>query len=318
VSRNGVVSLSRKSYVERFEEEVKSLCEKRNAVILAHNYQSPEVQDVADFVGDSLELAMKVLRVDADVIVFAGVSFMAEVAAILNKDKTILHPVPKAVCPLADFLDVETVKKFREKNPDTPLVLYINSYVDTKMYADYIVTSASALKLISKLDADRILFGPDKNLCSYVAKRTGKNIIPVPSNGYCYVHEHLINRYHVEKARCEQPNAELLVHPEVSPEIQEIADYVGSTSQMLREVGESRRSGFLLGTEEGFSYRAKRLYPDKEIHPVNPEAVCADMKKITMLSIKKSLETLEPKVVIKKKVEEKVRNILKKSLEMVK
>jgi quinolinate synthase len=313
-----VVSLNCKSYVERLEEEVKSLCEKHNAVILAHNYQSPQVQDVADCVGDSLELALKALNTDADVIVFAGVSFMAEVAAILNKDKIILHPVPKASCPLADFLDIETVKKFRDKNPDAPLVLYINSSVDAKMYADYIVTSASALKLISKLDADKILFGPDKNLSSYVAKRTEKNIVPVPSNGYCYVHEQLINRYHIEKAKSEQPNAELLVHPEVSPEIQEIADYIGSTSQMLREIGESRRSGFLLGTEEGFSYRAKRLYPDKEIHPVNLEAVCADMKKITMMSIKKSLETLEPKVVIEKKVEEKVRNVLEKSLEMVK
>jgi quinolinate synthase len=313
-----VVSLGCKSYVERLEEKVKTLCEKRNAVILAHNYQSPQVQDVADFVGDSLELAVKALNTDADVIVFAGVSFMAEVAAILNKGKIILHPAPKAVCPLADFLDIETVKKFRDKNPGAPLVLYINSSADAKMYADYVVTSASALKLISKLDADKILFGPDKNLCSYVAKRTGKNIVPVPSNGYCYVHEQLINRYHIEKAKGEQPDAELLVHPEVSPEIQEIADYIGSTSQMLRAIGESRRSSFLLGTEVDFSYRATRLYPDKDIYPVNPEAVCADMKKITMLSIKKSLETLEPKVIIEKKVEKKVRKVLEKSLEMVK
>lgn len=151
-----------------------------------------------------------------------------------------------------------------------------------------------------------------------MAKRTGKKIVPVPSNGYCYVHEQLINRYQTEKAKGEHPDAELLVHPEVSPEIQEIADYIGSASQILREIGESRRSKFLLGTEEGFSYRATRLYPNKDIHPVNPKAVCADMKKITMLSIIKSLETLEPKVIIKKKVEEKSRNILEKSLEMMK
>ena len=157
-----MVSLNCKNCVERLEEEVKILCEKRNAVILAHNYQSLQVQDVADFVGDSLELAVKALNTDVEVIVFAGVSFMAEVAAILNKDRIILQSVPKAVCPLADFLDVETVKKFKEKNPDAPLVLYINTSADAKMYADYIVTSASALKLISKLDADEILFGPDR------------------------------------------------------------------------------------------------------------------------------------------------------------
>ena len=297
--------------------EVENLSEKRRAVIFAHNYQSPEVQDVADFVGDSLELARKAVNVDADVIVFAGVSFMAEVAAILNEEKTILHPVREAGCPLADFLDVETVKRFREKYRDAPLVLYVNSYADTKMYADYIVTSASALELISKLDADTILFGPDKNLASYVARRTDKKIIPIPTNGYCYVHEKLISRYHIEKAKDEHPSAKLLVHPEVSPDAQDLADYIGSTSQMLREVVSLKGDEFLLGTEEGHSYRTKKLYPDKEIYPVNPGAVCFDMKKINLQNIKKSLETLKPKVIIKKKVNEKVKYVLERSLEML-
>lgn len=310
--------MNRKSYVEKLKREIENLSEKRRAVILAHNYQSPEVQDVADYVGDSLELARKAVNVDADIIVFAGVSFMAEVAAILNEDKTILHPVREAGCPLADFLDVETVKRFRDKYPDAPLVLYVNSYADTKTYADYIVTSSSALKLISKLDADTILFGPDENLSSYVAKRTNKKIIPVPSHGYCYVHEQLISRYHIEKVRDEQPSAKLLVHPEVSPEIQEIADYIGSTSQMLRAVGKLKGKKFLLGTEEGLSYRAKKLYPNKGAYPVNPGAVCVDMKKITLLNIKNSLETLKPKVVIEKKVNEKIKAVLEKSLEIIK
>jgi quinolinate synthase len=143
-----VVSLKYERHIERLKLEVEDLREKRRAVILAHNYQSPEVQDVADFVGDSLELARRAINVDAEVIVFAGVSFMAEVAAILNEDKTILHPVPEAGCPLADFIDVETVKMFRNDYPDAPLVLYVNSSADTKTCADYIVTSASALKLI--------------------------------------------------------------------------------------------------------------------------------------------------------------------------
>lgn len=306
------------SHVERLKLEVEDLREKRKAVILAHNYQPPEVQDVADFVGDSLELAIRAVDVDAEVIVFAGVSFMAEVAAILNEDKTILHPVREAGCPLADFLDVETVKRFREKYRDAPLVLYVNSSADTKMYADYIVTSASAHKLISKLDDDTILFGPDKNLASYVEKRTDKKIIPIPSDGYCYVHEQLISRRHIERARDEHPNARLLVHPEVSPEAQELADHIGSTSQMLRAVGRLKGDEFLLGTEEGHTYRAKTLYPSKEIYPVNPEAVCIDMKKITMENIKKSLETLKPKVIIEKKINEKVKEVLDRSLRLIK
>lgn len=306
------------SHVERLKLEVEDLKQKRRAVILAHNYQSPEVQDVADFVGDSLELARRAVDVDAEVIVFAGVSFMAEVAAILNEDKTILHPVPEAGCPLADFLDVKTVKRFREEHPDAPLVLYVNSSADTKMYADYIVTSASALKLISKLDDDTVLFGPDKNLASYVEKRTDKKIIPIPSDGYCYVHEQLISQRHIEKARDEHPNAKLLVHPEVSPEAQELADYIGSTSQMLRAIGRMKDDEFLLGTEEGHIYRAKTLYPDREINPVNPRAVCTDMKKITLENIKKSLETLEPKVIIDKKINEKVKEVLDRSLRLIK
>lgn len=304
-------------HLDRLKMEVEKLREKRKAVILAHNYQAPEVQDVADYVGDSLELARMAVKVDAEVLVFAGVSFMAEVAAILNEDKTILHPVQEAGCPLADFLDVETVKRFKDKYRDAPLVLYVNSSADTKMYADYIVTSASALELISKLDADTILFGPDKNLASYVANRTDKKIVPIPSDGYCYVHEKLISPYHIKKAKDKNPNARLLVHPEVSPEAQELADYIGSTSQMLREVGRYKGDEFLLGTEEGHSYRAKKLYPEKEIYPVNPEAVCLDMRKINLQNIKESLENLKPKVTIKKEIKKKVKHVLERSLEMI-
>jgi len=312
-----MIQLNCESHLDRLRMEVEKLREKRKAVILAHNYQAPEVQDVADYVGDSLELARMAVKVDAEVLVFAGVYFMAEVAAILNEDKTILHPVQEAGCPLADFLDVETVKRFKDKYRDAPLVLYVNSSADTKMYADYIVTSASALELISKLDADTILFGPDKNLASFVANRTDKNIIPIPSDGYCYVHEKLISRKHIEKAKDKNPAARLLVHPEVSPEAQELADYIGSTSQMLREIGSFKGDEFLLGTEEGHSYRAKKLYPEKKIYPVNPEAVCVDMRKINLQNIKESLENLKPKVTIKKEINKKVKYVLERSLEMI-
>jgi quinolinate synthase len=252
------------------------------------------------------------------VIVFAGVSFMAEVAAILNEDKITLHPVQEAGCPLADFLDVETVKRFSDEYPDAPLVLYVNSNADTKMYADYIVTSSSAIKLISKLDDDAILFGPDKNLASYVEKRTDKKIISIPSDGYCYVHKKQINCRYIERARAEHPNACLPVPPEVSPEAQELADYIGSTSQMLRAIGRLKEDEFLLGTEEGHTYRAKTIYPEKEIYPVNPRAVCVDMKKITLENIKKSLETMKPKIIIEKKINDKIKEILDRSFRMIK
>ena len=310
--------MTHEGYVGRLKREIRDLCEKRGAVILAHNYQSPEVQDVADYIGDSLELARKAVNVDADVIVFAGVSFMAEMVSVLNEDKTVLHPVREARCPLADFLDVRTMKKFREKNPDAPFVIYVNSYAKAKAYADYIVTSASALNLISKLDADTILFGPDKNLASYVAGKTNKKIIAVPPHGCCYVHEYLISRYDIEKARDEWEDAKILVHPEVLPENQKFADYVGSTSQMLRAIGNLDGNSFLLGTEEGLSYRAKNLYPDKEIYPVNPRAICIDMKKINLLNIKRSLETNKPKVYLRKKMREKIKSILEISMEMIK
>ena len=307
-----------KGYVEKLMTEIRNLCEKRKAVILAHNYESPEVQDVADYVGDSLELARSALKTDAEVIVFAGVSFMAEVAAILNENKIVLHPVKEAGCPLADFMNPQIIKRFKDKYPGSPLVAYINSYVETKFHADYIVTSASAVKLISKLDADTILFGPDKNLALYVAKKTGKNIIAVPRNGHCYVHEYLISRYHIEKVKDENPTAKLLVHPEVLPENQEVADYVGSTSQMLAAIERLGGKKFLLGTEEGLAYRARKLHPDMEVMPVNPRAICIDMKKINLLNIKRSLETLKPRVHIERDVREKVRSTLEESLRLIK
>ena len=305
-------------YIDSLKEEVKRLKRRRNAVILAHNYELPEVQDVADYVGDSLELARKAINTDADVIVLAGVYFMAEVSAILNPDRTVLTPNPDAGCPLAHFLTADIIRRYREKHPRTPLVVYINSYANVKQYADYVVTSASASKLISKLDCEEIMFGPDKNLASYVAGVTGKNIIPIPSNGHCPVHEFLINEYFVRRALQEHPEAKLIIHPEAPPEAQKLADSIGSTSQMIKAVGSLGGDEFLLGTEEGLAYRARRLYPSKRIYPVNPGAVCVDMKKITLKNIAEALDKMKFTVRIDEKIAGKVRETLNKSLEMVK
>ena len=298
-------------------ERIRVLKQRRRAYIIAHNYQKPEVQDVADFVGDSLEMAKKALEADADVIVVAGVSFMAEVAAILNPDKVVLHPDPTAGCPLADFLTPSMIREARSRYPNRPVVLYINTYVDSKVLADYIVTSSSAPKLISRLGHDEVIFGPDKNLADHVSELVSKKIIPLPPNGCCPVHEYLISEYHLLDAVSRYPNAKILVHPETPRSVRKRADFVGSTSQMLKAVGKMPYREFLLGTEEGLAYRARKLYPEKIVCPLNPKAICTNMKKITLLKILKSLEELKPKVNIDRRTSERVREIMSTSMEMI-
>jgi quinolinate synthase len=298
-------------------EEIRRLAERRRAVILAHNYQLPEVQDVADFVGDSLELARKAMSIDADVIVLAGVRFMAEIAAVLNPDKIVLHPEPAAGCPLADFATPRVLRAYRERYPRAPLVIYVNSTVEAKAEADYIVTSASAAKLVSKLDADTILFAPDRNLADHVAMVTGKNIVPVPAGGHCPVHEYLLDEYYVRRAREQHPRAYLLAHPETPRPVRLMADYVGSTSQMLRRIGEVEAEEYIVATEEGLVHRARRLYPGKKIYPANPNAICIDMKKITPLKILRALQELKPRVKVDERISSRVREILERSLQMV-
>ncbi|OYT38705.1 MAG: quinolinate synthase [Desulfurococcales archaeon ex4484_58] len=299
-------------------EEINVLREKKRAYILAHNYQEPEIQNIADYVGDSLEMAKRALEIDSDVIVVAGVSFMAEMVAVLNPDKIILHPEPTAGCPLAEFLTPQMIRDARENCRGCPVVLYVNSYLASKEYADYIVTSASAYKLISKLGVDRVLFGPDKNLADHVAGLTGIEVIPLPRYGHCPVHEYLIDEYYVGRAINRYPNAKVLIHPEAPRNARLKADFIGSTSQMLRAIGEIKAEAYLLGTEEGLTYRARKLYPDKRIYPVNPKAICIDMKKITLKKIRDSLDKLEPRVRIERSRALKVREILERSIELIK
>jgi len=298
-------------------DRIRVLKRRRRAYIIAHNYQKPEVQDIADFVGDSLEMAKKALEADADVIVVAGVSFMAEVAAILNPDKVVLHPDPTAGCPLADFPIPSMIREARSRYPNRPVVLYINTYVDSKVLADYIVTSSSAPKLISRLGHDEVIFGPDKNLADHVSEFVSKKIIPLPPNGCCPVHEYLISEYHLLDAVSRYPNAKILVHPETPKSVRKRADFIGSTSQMLKAVGEMPYKEFLLGTEEGLAYRARKLYQEKIVRPLNPKAICTNMKKIILLKILKSLEELKPKVNIDRRISERVREIMLTSMEMI-
>ncbi|WP_048192813.1 quinolinate synthase NadA [Pyrolobus fumarii] len=309
-------------FIEELREKIARLKEKRRAVILAHNYQLPEVQDVADLVGDSLELARAAMETDADVIVFAGVRFMAEMAAALNPDRVVLHPVPEAGCPLADSLAREDVARAREEHPGAPFLVYVNSPLWAKAEADYVVTSASAAKLASILareGVEKIVFGPDRNLAEYVEEVTGVKTVPVPTRGHCPVHEFLISPYYVRKAREKWGDrAAILVHPEAPRESRRMADFVGSTSQMIRAVAKFRdRSVVLLGTEEGLVYRARRLNPGVRVEPLNPIAVCIDMKKITLQAIADALEKMEPKVRVDPNVARRAREVIEESVRIV-
>jgi quinolinate synthase len=206
---------------------IQQLKEGKNAIILAHNYQRGEVQDVADFVGDSLELARRAAETDADIIVFCGVDFMAETAAILNPDKKVLIPDIGAICPMAQMLTMEELFEAKERYPEADVVLYINTLAEEKAYSDCFCTSANAPKIIEAMDADTILFGPDYNLAKYVEKLTSRRVVPVPEYGLCPTH-HQISVDDLLEGKKEHPKAEVVVHPECVPGIQEMADHIAS------------------------------------------------------------------------------------------
>ena len=297
-------------------DEIKKLKEERGALILAHNYQRPEVQDIADFVGDSLELSMKAVKAEADVIVFCGVDFMAEQAAVMNPDKLILHPEPSSICPMAQMLTPEVVREYRERYPDAPLVLYVNSTADVKAMADYIVTSANAARLISRLDAKLVLFGPDRNLAEYVSEVCGKKVLPVPEHGHCPVHV-VFTEEHIREAREEHPGAKIIAHPECVGVVRRRADFVGSTSQMVRAVSSLGSKEVVVGTEVGIIHRLRKEYPDRVFYPLSEDAVCVNMKKITLESILRSLRDGVHEVKVPEEIAAKVREAVERTFKVL-
>lgn len=294
-------------------EEILRLKEERNAIIMAHNYQLPEVQDIADFLGDSLELARKAVDVDADVIVFAGVDFMAETAKILNPEKTVLLPSRRATCAMANMLRVEHILEAKRKYPEAPVVLYVNTTAEAKAYADVTVTSANAVKIVEKLDSDVIIFGPDKNLASYVARKTGKKVIPVPEYGHCYVHRKFTVG-DVERAKKLYPNAKLMVHPECEPEVQEKADIIVSTGGMIRCAPEWNE--WVVFTEREMVYRLSKLYPNIKFHPAREDATCIGMKAITLQHVYESLRDMKYEVEVPGDIAEKAKRAIERMLEL--
>jgi len=295
-------------------QEVRKLLEERGAVLLAHNYQRPEVQDAAHFVGDSLELSLKAAEVDAKIVVFAGVDFMAEQAAFLNPEKVVLHPEPLSRCPMAAMLTPEVVREYKEKYPGAPLVVYVNSLAEVKAMADYVVTSANAVALVSQLDADTILFGPDRHLAEYVAERTGKSVVPLPELGHCPVHL-AITPSDVERAKREHPAARVLAHPECVRAVRAMADFIGSTSQMVRAARELGAREYVVATEVGLLHRLAKL--GVEAYPASPYAVCPDMKKITLESVARAVLEGREVVRVDPKIAEKARRAVERAFELL-
>lgn len=264
--------------------EIQHLKKEKNALILAHNYQIPEIQDVADLVGDSLELAVKAARAEEPLLIVCGVSFMAETAKLLSPEKTVLIPVWDAGCPLADHLTPEMVIEARKRHPGAAVVVYVNSTAAVKAVADITCTSANAAAVVRSLPEETILFGPDANLASYVQRQVpDKVIIPLPPEGHCYVHTAFTAE---EIAEAKKSGCRVVCHPECQPSVQESADLIASTGGMVRHAGESRE--WFVCTERDMGYRLKKMYPDRIFH-TSPDAVCRDMKKITQNDLLRSL-----------------------------
>ena len=291
------------------QKEIRQLLKEKNAVLLAHYYQRAEIQEIADILGDSLALSMEAARTDAEVLVFAGVHFMAESASILSPDKTVLLPKPDAGCPLADMITPEKLLTARKNHPHAAVVTYINSSAAIKAMSDICCTSANAVKIVNSLrDAKEILMVPDGNLACYVAGLTDKKIIPW--DGYCPVHHHLTAE-DVLKRKEKYPRATFAAHPECRPEVLALADYVGSTTGIIRYAGQEGFKEMLVGTEHGVFYQLKKQNPGKTFIPISDQMICADMKKITLKDIIAAIT--EMKTVVK--VPEEVRIPAKKALD---
>lgn len=288
-------------------ERINKLRKERNAVILAHNYQLGEVQDIADFAGDSLELSRKAAATDADVIVFCGVHFMAETAKILSPQKTVLIPDAHAGCPMASMIDLARVREFKAQHPGLPVVAYVNTTAEVKSESDICCTSANAIKIVEAMDADEILFIPDKSLGSYVASKTSKKVTLYP--GYCPTHHRILSS-DVISARREHPNAVVLAHPECTTDVVELADVVASTSQMIRWIAESDRDEFILCTERGILHKLQNDHPDKKFYNPCGLNICPNMKKITLEKVLWSLEDMVHEVTVPEDMIEKARKAI--------
>ncbi len=295
------------------KDKIEELKEKNHAVIVAHNYQIGAIQDIADYVGDSFGLAKKVAELDVSNVIFCGVDFMVDSAVILNPDKDIIHPEPKATCPMAKMVDQEELERYRKENPDTSVVSYVNTNVETKAKSDICCTSSNAVKVVKSVDSTKVLFLPDRNLGDYIKRFVEDKEIDI-WEGFCGTHDN-IKPSHVKDLLKKFPEAEVVVHPECDPKVVDMADHVESTAGILKRAKQSRAKHMIIGTEREMGHRLKKEAPGKEYHfPGNP--VCQNMKKITMEKMIHSLENLEPVIKVDENIAIKAKKPLQRMVEI--
>ena len=272
--------MERSNNLNGLQEKITELKKQKNAVLLAHYYQTVDIQVIADYVGDSFDLSKRAKNAEENLIIFCGVKFMAESAKLLSPHKKVLLPNPTAGCPMADMITPDIIKNLRKKHPNAAVVCYVNSSAETKAECDICCTSSNAVNIVKKLDSDEIIFVPDKNLGAYVAKFVPeKKFIYI--DGYCPIHKNITVKEATAKKR-EFPNAKFAVHPECDPEVVKLADFVGSTSQILDYCINSKNDEFIIGTERGVVERLKYFYLEKDFHILSPKLICHDMKKTTL------------------------------------
>ena len=292
-------------------EEILRLKEDRHAIILAHNYQPADVQDIADLTGDSLELSRAAATIEGEIIVFCGVDFMAETAAIIAPDKTVLLPAHDACCPMADMITADELKIVKSRHMDAAVVCYVNTTAEVKAESDICCTSSNAVKVVNSVKEDQVIFVPDRNLGRYVQRFTRKEILPW--EGFCIVHDQ-ITAGHVREARLLHPEAVLIVHPECRPEVIDLADHVASTSGIIRQVCDSPQPEFIIGTEVGILHRLTRECPAKKCYPLSPAATCMNMKKTDLGKVRDALISLQPRITVPEEIADRARGAIERML----
>ncbi len=305
----------KKIFRDNLEKKINELKKKHNAVILAHNYQLPEVQDVADYRGDSLELSRIAAKTEADVIVFCGVHFMAETASILCPDKKVIVPDINAGCPMANMLTTKDLKKLKLEHPKAVTIGYVNTSAQVKAELDVCCTSTNAIAVVNAFkDAEEIIFVPDKYLADYVVKKTGRKLISW--NGFCPTHLKILPQ-DIQREKHFHPHAKVMVHPECLPAVVAMADAVLSTSQMGKFAKETEAGEMIVGTEVGLIYRLKKDNPSKEFYPASEAAICPNMKRTTQEKILWALEELKEEVKVSSEIRSRAKQAIDKMLEII-
>ncbi len=295
------------------QDEIRRLKKEKNAVILAHYYQDKEVQDIADYVGDSLELSKIAQKTDSDMIIFCGVNFMAETAKILSPEKKVILPVKEAVCPMAMMITKKKLLAYKEENPDRKVICYVNSYADVKALSDVCVTSSNAEKIIMAYKNEKILYIPDKNLGTYLKDKYNLDIDVWP--GFCCIHNNL-QKTDIEEVKNAHPNAKLLIHPESPLELLKMADYVGSTKGIIEYATASQDKEFIIGTEEGILHPLRKHNPDKSFYILSDGLKCYDMKLTKIEDVLYALQNETFEITVDPDTLKQAKHALDKMMEM--